>query len=89
MSLSEVETSERESRPARIPATARPAIPPSGIISAGMASAPRRSSSQPDDLKKALEEFVFDNPELERLEEILDTFNPFVASGWSSKLVER
>jgi hypothetical protein len=29
-----------------------------------------------------LEQFIDDNPELERLEAILDDFNPFVALGW-------
>ena len=37
----------------------------------------------PNELKERLEDFVFDNPELERLEAILDTFNPFVAMGWT------
>lgn len=36
-----------------------------------------------DDVVKALEAFVLDNPELERLEAMLDEFNPFVAMGWT------
>lgn len=35
-----------------------------------------------DDLK-ALEGFVLNNPDLERLEAMLDDFNPFVAMGWT------
>lgn len=31
----------------------------------------------------ALERLVLDNPELERLEAIIDTFNPFVAMRWT------
>lgn len=34
-------------------------------------------------LRAALEQFVYDNPELERLEAILDNFNPFVALRWT------
>ncbi|MCS6284389.1 MAG: hypothetical protein H8K08_03080 [Nitrospira sp.] len=30
-----------------------------------------------------LERFVLDNPDLERLEAILDEFNPFVAMRWT------
>jgi hypothetical protein len=30
-----------------------------------------------------IEQFVFDNPDLERLEGLLDRFNPFVAMGWT------
>lgn len=36
----------------------------------------------PGSIRDALEQFVFDNAELERLEAILDTFNPFVAMRW-------
>lgn len=33
-------------------------------------------------IRAALEQFVYDNPELERLEAILDDFNPFAALRW-------
>ena len=36
-----------------------------------------------DDVKKALERFVYDNLDLERLEAILDDFNPFQAMRWT------
>jgi PD-(D/E)XK nuclease superfamily protein len=41
------------------------------------------SPSELDKRRAALEEFVFDNPDLERLEAILDDFNPFVVLRWS------
>ena len=31
----------------------------------------------------SLEQFVYDNPKLERLEATLDDFNPFEALGWT------
>jgi hypothetical protein len=31
----------------------------------------------------ALERFVYDNPELERLEALIDDFNPFAALRWT------
>jgi hypothetical protein len=34
-------------------------------------------------LRVALEQFIYDNPELERLEAILDDFNPFAALRWT------
>lgn len=34
-------------------------------------------------LRHDIEQFVYDNPELERLEAVLDRFNPFVAMGWT------
>lgn len=39
-------------------------------------------ASEPNALRAALEQFVYDNPELERLEAILDDFNPFAALRW-------
>ena len=36
-----------------------------------------------NDDEKALEQFVYDNPDLERLEAIIDDFNPFQAMGWT------
>lgn len=36
-----------------------------------------------EDLRAAFEQFVYDNPELERLEAILDDFNPFAALRWT------
>jgi len=36
-----------------------------------------------DELIEQLERFVFDNPALERLEALLDDFNPFVAMRWT------
>lgn len=41
------------------------------------------ADASPDATKVALEELVYDNPELERLEAILETFNPFVALQWT------
>lgn len=35
------------------------------------------------DLRAVLEHFVYDNPDLERLEAILDDFNPFAALRWT------
>src|SRR5688572_19035305 len=35
------------------------------------------------ELRAALEQFVLDNPELEKLEAIVDDFNPFVAMRWT------
>lgn len=41
------------------------------------------SPSELDKRRAALEEFLLNNPDLERLEAILDDFNPFVAPRWS------
>jgi hypothetical protein len=40
------------------------------------------------ELANALEQLVLDNPELERLEAIVDTFNPFVAMRWTRQEVK-
>jgi len=40
-------------------------------------------------LRTTLEQFVYDNPELERLEAILDDFNPFVALRWTRQELRR
>lgn len=40
-------------------------------------------SPENEALRGALERFVYDNPELERLEAILDDFNPFAALQWT------
>jgi len=40
-----------------------------------------------DDVERALERFVYDNPDLERLEAILDDFNPFQAMRWTRQEV--
>jgi PD-(D/E)XK nuclease superfamily protein len=41
-----------------------------------------------DDIRGVLEQLVLDNPELERLEAIIDTFNPFVAMRWTRQEVK-
>ena len=43
---------------------------------------PDTGNDEPQSARVALEQFVYDNVELERLESILDTFNPFVAMRW-------
>ena len=50
---------------------------------AAQPAAPGVGNDQPGALRHALEDFVYDNAELERLEAILDTFNPFVAVRWT------
>jgi hypothetical protein len=40
------------------------------------------------ELASELEQLVLDNPELERLEAIVDTFNPFVAMRWTRQEVK-
>ena len=35
-----------------------------------------------------MEHFAFNNPEFERLEALLDEFNPFVAMRWAQQWVE-
>jgi len=40
-----------------------------------------------DDVRNALERFVYDNSDLERLEAILDDFNPFQAMQWTRQEV--
>lgn len=45
-------------------------------------SSPNQTDSQSPGEYELLESFIDDNPELERLEAILDDFNPFVALSW-------
>jgi hypothetical protein len=40
------------------------------------------------ELASELDKLVLDNPELERLEAIVDTFNPFVAMRWTRQEVK-
>jgi hypothetical protein len=49
------------------------------------AATSRRMTNQ--ELASELEQLVLDNPDLERLEAIVDTFNPFVAMRWTRQEV--
>lgn len=46
---------------------------------------PAEAPAEHASVAEALEHFVYDNPDLERLEAILDDFNPFVAVQWSKQ----
>jgi PD-(D/E)XK nuclease superfamily len=48
-----------------------------------LSGVPNAGNDEPQSARVALEQFVYDNEDLERLEAVLSTFNPFVAMRWT------